>query len=417
MDVPVFIVPGNHDGYARYNLWNTQLEEDYMASWRDLFGPQYFSFDYGSDYHFTALNSMDWSAGDRNLHWLIPNVMLRPRQVAGPAAGGRRRLQGRLVAGARGRRRPEQAHRPAGLGPRRPRRPCRRQDAHHRRPRRPLEAQGSGAACLRQRGACSASGWAGQGAGRLAADQAGPGERRGADDQRPLAIPTPTAPSPGKGEGVRSSSSTPLPPCSRTPPDLLDPKWDKMWVFPGFRTIHIDDGAVVNFYYMLANDQGRHSPAVFLALLPGHQRGRRDRLRQPHAGGGAQRLDARARHRRERNLHRHQHLERVRGDPGRGVERGPARGGDGVPHALPERRLLLHGDRRGLRGHLRPRQPARPPRLPGDHRRGPRAQRQHPHGAGGLGEQERDPGHPGPHLRQLPRSTGERPRPASPTWS
>ena len=39
-------------------------------------------------------------------------------------------------------------------------------------------------------------------------------------------------------------------------PDLLDPKWDRMWVYPGYRTIHIDDGDVVNFYYLLANDQG-----------------------------------------------------------------------------------------------------------------------------------------------------------------
>ena len=101
MDVPVFIVPGNHDAYTRYNLWNTQLEEDYMASWRNLFGPQYFSFDYGPDYHFTALNSMDWTSQQRNLHWLIPRRDTDPGQVAGPVAGWRRCLPGRLVPGAR----------------------------------------------------------------------------------------------------------------------------------------------------------------------------------------------------------------------------------------------------------------------------------------------------------------------------
>ena len=38
-------------------------------------------------------------------------------------------------------------------------------------------------------------------------------------------------------------------------PNVLDPKWDKMWVYPGYRAIHINNGNVVNFYYKLANDQ------------------------------------------------------------------------------------------------------------------------------------------------------------------
>ncbi len=88
LDVPVFMSVGNHDGYARYNLWNTKLEEDYMASWRDLFGPQYFSFDYGSDYHFTSANTMDWSVADRNLHWGIPNEILLPGKWQGQVSSG-----------------------------------------------------------------------------------------------------------------------------------------------------------------------------------------------------------------------------------------------------------------------------------------------------------------------------------------
>ncbi|MCX5973285.1 MAG: metallophosphoesterase, partial [Coprothermobacterota bacterium] len=78
LDVPVFMTLGNHDSYSRYNLFNTKLEEDYMNSWRNLFGPQYFSFDYGPDAHFLALNSNDWSSSQRNLHWAIPNVILVP---------------------------------------------------------------------------------------------------------------------------------------------------------------------------------------------------------------------------------------------------------------------------------------------------------------------------------------------------
>lgn len=90
MDVPVFMVLGNHDGYARYDLFNINLEEDYMASWRNLFGPQYYSFDYGSDYHFTAVNSMDWTSSQRNLHWVggLPDVILMPGKWQGQVGSG-----------------------------------------------------------------------------------------------------------------------------------------------------------------------------------------------------------------------------------------------------------------------------------------------------------------------------------------
>ena len=92
LDVPVFITPGNHDSYARYDLFNINLEEDYMASWRNLFGPQYYSFDYGpadgSGYHFTSMNTMDWTPKERNLHWGIPNVILVPGKWQGQLSGG-----------------------------------------------------------------------------------------------------------------------------------------------------------------------------------------------------------------------------------------------------------------------------------------------------------------------------------------
>jgi hypothetical protein len=87
LDVPVFMIPGNHDGYARYDTFNTKLEEDYLASWRDLFGPQYYSFDYGN-YHFTGINSMDWTSSQRNLHWAIPNLILLPGKWQGQVGSG-----------------------------------------------------------------------------------------------------------------------------------------------------------------------------------------------------------------------------------------------------------------------------------------------------------------------------------------
>ncbi len=88
LDVPVFMVPGNHDGWTRYDQLNISLEEDYLASWRHLFGPRYFSFDYGPDYHFTAIDSMDWTSAQRSLHWAIPDVLLGPHKWQGQVTGG-----------------------------------------------------------------------------------------------------------------------------------------------------------------------------------------------------------------------------------------------------------------------------------------------------------------------------------------
>jgi hypothetical protein len=88
LDVPVFMVPGNHDGWARYDQMNVSLEEDYLASWKNLFGPLYFSFDYGPDNHFTAINSMDWTPAERSLHWALPMALLGPYQWQGQVTSG-----------------------------------------------------------------------------------------------------------------------------------------------------------------------------------------------------------------------------------------------------------------------------------------------------------------------------------------
>lgn len=88
LEVPVFMLPGNHDGWARFGVDETLLEEDYLESWCDLFGPQHFSFDYGPDCHFAAINSMDWTPEERALHWAIPMALLGPHKWQGQVRGG-----------------------------------------------------------------------------------------------------------------------------------------------------------------------------------------------------------------------------------------------------------------------------------------------------------------------------------------
>ncbi|MCD7036511.1 metallophosphoesterase [Metabacillus sp. GX 13764] len=60
LQVPVYIVPGNHDGYAQ----DLSLS-DGLKYWNETFGPTYFSFDYGPYAHIAALNSFDWDKKDR----------------------------------------------------------------------------------------------------------------------------------------------------------------------------------------------------------------------------------------------------------------------------------------------------------------------------------------------------------------
>ncbi|MHB8893698.1 MAG: metallophosphoesterase family protein [Candidatus Geothermincolia bacterium] len=83
LDVPVFMVMGNHDSY---NEGNEGAGEDWYVNWRKLFGPIYHSFDYG-DNHFVATNSQDWSAKQRVLvDWF--NVILQPGKYKGEFLGG-----------------------------------------------------------------------------------------------------------------------------------------------------------------------------------------------------------------------------------------------------------------------------------------------------------------------------------------
>jgi len=59
LDVPCFMLMGNHDGY------NDTVKDGYQW-WTQTFGPTYYSFDYGND-HYTMIDTMDWSQEDRTL--------------------------------------------------------------------------------------------------------------------------------------------------------------------------------------------------------------------------------------------------------------------------------------------------------------------------------------------------------------
>lgn len=63
-DVPIFLIPGNHDGYNR-------ITEDGFDYWEKYFGPLYYSFDFGN-YHFTGVNTYDMSKLERLTFLFIP---------------------------------------------------------------------------------------------------------------------------------------------------------------------------------------------------------------------------------------------------------------------------------------------------------------------------------------------------------
>ncbi|KSU85875.1 3',5'-cyclic AMP phosphodiesterase CpdA [Fictibacillus enclensis] len=62
-DVPVYIIPGNHDFYAQ-----DATLTDGAKYWGEYFGPEYYSFNYGPYCHMVGANSMDWDKFDRQGH-------------------------------------------------------------------------------------------------------------------------------------------------------------------------------------------------------------------------------------------------------------------------------------------------------------------------------------------------------------
>ena len=83
LEVPVFMVLGNHDGYYESSYG---AGEDWQENWKRMFGPLYYTFDYG-DARFFVLNSLDWAMTDRSLFdWL--GIILQPRKYKGQLRGG-----------------------------------------------------------------------------------------------------------------------------------------------------------------------------------------------------------------------------------------------------------------------------------------------------------------------------------------
>ncbi len=87
LEVPVFMVPGNHESYS-YKGDSSEFKYDFQASWRDLWGPLYYSFDYGPDYHFVAINSADWDIENRNLFPTLPGFPFLPKKWQGQLLSG-----------------------------------------------------------------------------------------------------------------------------------------------------------------------------------------------------------------------------------------------------------------------------------------------------------------------------------------
>ena len=87
LDVPLFISMGNHDGYKEPKATPSKNsgEEDWFTNWEKLFGPLYYTYDYG-DYHFLSLNSMDWPSCFRELMDML--LILQPEKYLGSLKGG-----------------------------------------------------------------------------------------------------------------------------------------------------------------------------------------------------------------------------------------------------------------------------------------------------------------------------------------
>ncbi len=60
--IPLFLVPGNHDGYVS----GGGLLRDGLEYWKQVIGPPYYSFDYGGKQHVVCLNTYDGPAPRRD---------------------------------------------------------------------------------------------------------------------------------------------------------------------------------------------------------------------------------------------------------------------------------------------------------------------------------------------------------------
>ena len=249
LDVPVFMVPGNHDSWARYDQFNVSLEEDYLASWRDLFGPLHFSFDYGPDYHFTAINSMDWTSAQRTLHWAILNGLLGPHKWQGQVNGGgdpfeagwtqerendidENNFTGQLLWVKRD----LEAHASAKM---------RTMLLHHD----PWKTGGSGSMFDDMSIVPAVVTMGGKGAGRLALVKL-------ARENNVALVLSGHDHSDCYGSIGWEGGGGEVKFVNTTSTQSQDGDPQNRWEFPGYRFIHVNKGEVESFYYLLANDEG-----------------------------------------------------------------------------------------------------------------------------------------------------------------
>jgi 3',5'-cyclic AMP phosphodiesterase CpdA len=86
LEVPVFIVIGNHDGYNYASSFGAPVDQDWFTNWTRLYGPLYFTFNYGPDNRFFAVNTMDWSTDDRALQDFL--LIMQPVKYLGAGLAG-----------------------------------------------------------------------------------------------------------------------------------------------------------------------------------------------------------------------------------------------------------------------------------------------------------------------------------------
>ena len=249
LDVPVFMVPGNHDGWARYDQSNTSLEEDYLDSWRDLFGPRYFSFDYGPDYHFTAVNSMNWTPAQRALHWAIPDVLLGPRKWQGQVSGGGDPFEAGWTQERENAinendftgqmlwvKRDLEAHASAKM---------RTMLMHHD----PWKTDGSGSAFDEMPVIPGLLPMGGKGKGRLSLVKL-------ARENKVALVLSGHDHSDSYGSVGWEAGGGEVKSVNTTSTQFPDGDPQNRWEFPGYRFIHVNNGEVENCHYLLANDEG-----------------------------------------------------------------------------------------------------------------------------------------------------------------
>ncbi|MHB8896295.1 MAG: metallophosphoesterase, partial [Candidatus Geothermincolia bacterium] len=87
LEVPVYIVIGNHDGYNYATSFGAPVEQDWCNAWTRLYAPVYFSYNYGPDNKFFSFNSMDWPSDQRALQNYL-NIILQPVKYLGAVTTG-----------------------------------------------------------------------------------------------------------------------------------------------------------------------------------------------------------------------------------------------------------------------------------------------------------------------------------------